>query len=108
MSRTDSGAWTTLLQGAEADVEYKYIVLTDPQPEVREVVTTALQQDVYVYTKACMCVYISHTYTHTHTTHTHTGADQRKQYAYAGHGNRRARGVHSGGPLGSCRAQCGG
>ena len=34
MSRTDSGAWTTLLQGAEGDVEYKYIVLTDPQPEV--------------------------------------------------------------------------
>ena len=46
MSRTDSGAWTTLLKGTEADVEYKYIVLTDPQPEVREVVTTALQQDV--------------------------------------------------------------
>ena len=34
MSRTDSGAWTTLLKGTEADVEYKYIVLTDPQPEV--------------------------------------------------------------------------
>ena len=45
MSRTDSGAWTTLLKGTEADVEYKYIVLTDPQPEV---ITSVC---VYVFAK---------------------------------------------------------
>ena len=35
MTRTNEGAWTTLLQGADAEVEYKYVVLTDPELEGR-------------------------------------------------------------------------